>query len=154
MRVGAAQCRKNVFTYFCRQAKIGSKATTFSPPAPDRTTGDIRTFWRLFIATLMDLDYDKILIDMKQQINNTPSPARHLTIVGILMIILTPFIQPLYIAIAQSGCPMVGGRRECGFDPGLQIAMFAETLPVIWLIIGIILLITGIVHYSRSKKNI
>jgi energy-converting hydrogenase Eha subunit C len=89
---------------------------------------------------------------MKKQINSLPTRARKLITIGIVMIIASPFISPLFYAIASSGCPLVEGQRECGLQLGYKLSSNALLSTPIWLIIAIALIISGFVVYKNSKK--
>lgn len=92
---------------------------------------------------------------MKRKTNTAPSNlAPHLITAGILIILTTPLIKPLYLAIAQSDCPLYGERRLCGFEPGFEIGMNAVVLPLLWLSLGAAILIVGIVRYRNRRKNL
>lgn len=89
---------------------------------------------------------------MKKPTKTYPSKANRLITAGIIMLLTTPIIQPIFIAIAQLGCPTMDGKRDCEFEYGLQIAVLANALPWVWLIIGSILIIAGIASNHSSKK--
>ena len=89
---------------------------------------------------------------MKKPTKTYPSKANRLITAGIIMLLTTPIIQPIFIAIAQLGCPMIDSQRDCSFDYGLQIAVLADALPWAWLITSSILIITGIISNRSSKK--
>jgi hypothetical protein len=89
---------------------------------------------------------------MKKKTDTPPSGTNRLITAGIIMLLTTPIIQSVFIAIAQLGCPLVGGQRDCEFEYGLQIAVFANALPWVWLIASAILIIAGMAS-NRSPKN-
>lgn len=90
---------------------------------------------------------------MKKKTDTPPSGTNRLITAGIIMLLTTPIIQPIFIAIAQIGCPIVDGQRDCEFEYGLQIAILANALPWIWLVVSAILIITGIASNRSSKNN-
>ncbi len=89
---------------------------------------------------------------MKKKTNTPPNNSRQLTIIGAILLFTTPIIQPIFLAIAQLGCPIVDGKRDCEFEQGLQIAVFADALPWVWLIASAIIIIVGTAR-KRSSKN-
>jgi hypothetical protein len=90
---------------------------------------------------------------MKQKKTNTLRRANILSITGIAMLLLAPFIQDIFITIAGSGCPQRDGRPACGFDPGLALAFYAQLLPIVWLAITSAILITATVLLVRLKRK-
>lgn len=98
------------------------------------------------------LSRDKIFTYMKKPTKTYLSKANRLITAGIIMLLTTPIIQPIFIAIAQLGCPTLDGRRDCSFDYSLQIAVLANALPWVWLIVSAILIIVGVAS-NRSPKN-
>lgn len=92
---------------------------------------------------------------MKKKQTSPPdnTATRAMIFTGVAMTLTTPFVQPLYLIIAQNQCPLVDGERLCGLDPGIQIGVMSATLPWIWFIIGAIYLTAGINSDRRSKRN-
>lgn len=90
---------------------------------------------------------------MKQKIKTIPNRTRILLSTGIMMLLASPFIKPLYLAVARSGCPQYGERRLCGFEVGLETGISALVWSIIWLIVAIIVLTVGIVHYRQQRKK-
>ena len=97
--------------------------------------------------------YDNIPADMTKKVKPTSNNTNRLIPAGVIMLLITPIIQPIFIAIAQLGCPIVGGRRNCEFEQGLQIAVFANALPWVWLIVSVILIIAGITAHKSNNNT-
>ena len=90
---------------------------------------------------------------MTEKIKTTPNSTNHSIPAGVIMLLATPIVQPIFIAIAQLSCPVADGRRNCEFEQGLQIAVFANALPWVWLIVSAILIIAGIANKRSSINN-
>jgi len=76
MRVREAPSSKNVFTYFYKQADIGSKATAFSPPAPKNKRFGVISF--LFMLLLLSLH--SYTVAMTENFPGERCPARDVKI--------------------------------------------------------------------------
>lgn len=90
---------------------------------------------------------------MKQQKTSSIRLAHILSTIGLIMLLLAPFIRQIFITIAGSGCPQREGRPACGFEPGLALAFYAELLPIIWLTITTAVLIVATVLLVRLKRK-
>ena len=69
------------------------------------------------------------------------------------MLLTAPFFQPIYLAITRSECSQYGERRLCDLDIGLETGINAIVLAVLWLIVGIICLVAGIMYHRKNNKK-
>lgn len=90
---------------------------------------------------------------MEKRKNSQLKATPILSVVGILLVITTPLVQPILLHFLAQDCPLRGEVRECGLELGIKNAFYAETLPFIWLIIGLIILAIGITHYFLAKRS-
>lgn len=67
-----------------------------------------------------------------------------ITLLAIVFLAATPFLQPVILGIMSKNCPVLGDRVECGLEQGYENAFYAEVIPWVWLIVGLILLAVGL----------
>jgi hypothetical protein len=90
---------------------------------------------------------------MEKQKKSRPQASTILLIAGTMIAVTTPFVQPIIIYFLTRGCPMLGDVRECGLEVGYKNAFYAENIPILWFVIGIIILAVGIIKYYIVKKR-
>lgn len=73
--------------------------------------------------------------------------------IATLIILSTPLVQPLIIHILNKDCPLVGDAKECGLTIGYNNAFYAELIPVLWFLVGLVFLLLGLANLYVSRKK-
>lgn len=70
---------------------------------------------------------------------------------GIILILVSPILLPISQMLHNSTCPQ-NSYGGCGLGSDIQAGALSVFLVAAAIIIGLILIIVGVVNYSRSRK--
>jgi hypothetical protein len=89
---------------------------------------------------------------MRKQKHTRSHNSTAFIVLGIILLAVTPLVQPMAGDLLTLGCPVVGNTIRCDFEVGIEIAAYSAITAVMWLFIAITMLIVGILKRLDEKK--